>query len=57
MHQLAWQRRYDSEVESARTQLSSDAFDKARNEGRAMTLDQAVRYASDGSIASPGSTA
>jgi hypothetical protein len=57
MHQLAWQRRYDSEVESARAQLSSDAFDKAWNEGRAMTLDQAVRYASDGSIASPGSTA
>ncbi len=47
----------DGEVESARAQLSSDGFDKAWNEGRAMTLDQAVRYASDGSIASPGSTA
>jgi tetratricopeptide (TPR) repeat protein len=40
-------RRYDCELDTARAQLSTGAFDKAWNEGRAMTLDEAVRYALD----------
>jgi hypothetical protein len=53
----AHRRRYDGEVESAKTQLSAGAFDKAWTNGLAMTLDEAVRYALQGSISSPGSTA
>ena len=52
----AIQRRYDGEVDSAKAQLSRDAFDRASHEGRAMTLDEAVGYALEGSIASPGPT-
>ena len=36
--------------------MSRDAFDRAWHEGRAMTLDEAVGYALEGSIASPGPT-
>jgi tetratricopeptide (TPR) repeat protein len=44
----AEQSRYDGEVQSARAQLSTEAFDKAWNDGRGMTLDEAVRYALNG---------
>ena len=54
---LAARRRYDREVDSARARLSSDAFDQAWNEGHALTLDEAVRYALEDSSSSPGSTA
>ena len=40
--------RYDGELDSARAQLSGDAFEQAWQEGRAMTLDEAVQHALDG---------
>jgi len=38
---------YERQVKAVRTTLSAPAFDQARDEGRAMTLDDAVRYALD----------
>ncbi len=36
---------YDRAVASARTQLGEDAFEKARQEGRAMSMEEAIDYA------------
>jgi tetratricopeptide (TPR) repeat protein len=44
----AERRRYEGEVDLAKAQLSKDAFDQAWQQGRAMTLDDAVRYAVGG---------
>jgi len=52
----AEKRRYDGEVNSAKAQMSGDAFYQTWREGRAMTLDEAVGYALEESIASPGPT-
>ena len=36
---------YDSSIESARTELGEEAFEKARAEGRSMSIEEAVDYA------------
>jgi hypothetical protein len=38
---------YERQVKAVRALLTSEAFDQAWDEGRAMTLDDAVRYALD----------
>jgi predicted ATPase len=38
---------YERQVKAVRATLTAEAFDQAWNEGRAMTLDDAVRYALD----------
>jgi hypothetical protein len=38
---------YERQVRPVRAILSGEAFDQAWNEGRAMSLDDAVRYALD----------
>jgi len=38
---------YERRLNAVRATLTPEAFDQAWNEGRAMTLDDAVRYASD----------
>jgi hypothetical protein len=38
---------YDRQVKAVRAILTAEAFDQAWDEGRAMSLDEAVRYALD----------
>jgi hypothetical protein len=38
---------YEHQVKAVRAVLTAEAFDQAWDEGRAMTLDDAVRYALD----------
>ena len=38
-------REYEDDVRAVRAQLDEAAFDKARAEGRAMSLEQAMEYA------------
>ena len=45
-------RPYERAVEQARLLLSKDEFEKAWQEGRAMSMEQAIEYALEGS---PGS--
>ena len=39
-----------SEIKAARAQLNEDEFERARQEGRAMSMDQAIEYALGGAV-------
>jgi hypothetical protein len=41
---------YERHVKPVRANLTAEAFDEAWDEGRAMSLDDAVRYALDGTF-------
>jgi hypothetical protein len=45
------EREHKRAVEPTRAALGDDAFDQAWREGRAMDLEDAVRYALDGQVA------
>lgn len=44
--------RYKREMELVRTQLGEEEFAKAMREGRAMSTEEAIEYALNGSVSS-----